>query len=42
MSLGERIYRLRVRLTLARERGDAALALDIERRLVMVQRAAWL
>lgn len=42
MNYGEKLYRLRVRLVLARERGDLDLAADIERRIGNVQRIAWL
>lgn len=42
MSFGERLYRLRVRLVLAQERGDADLIADLENRIATVTRAAWL
>lgn len=42
MLYGEKLYRLRVRLVLARERGDTELAADIGRRIAAVERAAWL
>lgn len=42
MSYGERLYRLRVRLVLATERGDGQLAADIRQRIATVEREAWL
>ena len=42
MGVGERLYRLRVRLVLARERNDQELARDLEGRILSLTRAAWL
>lgn len=42
MNYGERLYRLRVRLVLACERGDARLAADLQQRIETVERGAWL
>ena len=42
MPFGEKLYRLRVRLVLAQERGDLDLAADIGRRIAMIEWAAWL